>query len=355
MNIPDYVSPVIGHRVWRCDGGLVSINGERWYPTRPLTARCNAGLGISPVRRAAAVAVPHQAPQMSCTCGIYATKSRDQLPWIGFGLYGSLCGEVYLWGTVVEHELGWRAQFAYPKSLTLSTESLWCNLFVQREPTMKELELRLATLTAYRANMFMAHAKEKIALWTKHSGYDSAGLEHLREVATRRVSVPVAVLTGSHRWPILLQNGVEAKHAAEIVFYDVHLPLNGTDPIVRQIQDPCSRVVVIDLSPDNRPAATNAIGAIREANNQIFVFVRGERRPISVMATMRAGADHYLARDGRFDVQDAFTSLSIRGTSMRPKGGASPPGGLPPPPAVPVLSPWNWPRRPRPREVAWVI
>jgi hypothetical protein len=213
----------------------------------------------------------------------------------------------------------------------------------------------LATLTAYRVNMFMADAKGKIALWTKHSGDDSAGLERLREIATRWVTVPVAILTGSPRSPILLQNGVEAKHAAEIVFYDVRLPLNGTDPIVRQIQDPCSRVVVIDLSPDNLPAATHAIGAIREANNQIFVFVRGERRPISVIAAMRAGADHYLARDDKFDVQDAFTSLSIRGKSMRPKSGASPPRGLPPPPAVPVLSPWNWPRRPRPKELAWVM
>lgn len=354
MKIPDYVSPIVAHRVWRCDDGLVSINGERWYPGRPLAARCNAGLGLHVVRRAVAVPVPHEAPKMACTCGIYATKPLDQLPWTGFGLY-AICGEVYLWGTVVEHELGWRAQFAYPKSLILSVETLWFDQFFQREPSMKEVELRLAPLTAYRANIFMADGEENIALWTKHSGYDSAGLERLREIATRRVTVPVAVLTGNHRWPILLQNGVEAKHAAEIAFYDVHLPLSGTDPIVRQIQDPRSRVVVIDLNPDNLLAATHAIGAIREANNQIFVFVRGERTPISVAAAMRAGADHYLARDGRFDVQDAFTGLSIRGMSMRLKSGASPPGGPPPPPAVPVLSPRNWPRRPRPREVAWVI
>ena len=37
-----------------------------------------------------------------------------------FGIYG----EVYLWGTVVEHELGWRAQFAYPKNLFLSPDAL---------------------------------------------------------------------------------------------------------------------------------------------------------------------------------------------------------------------------------------
>jgi len=32
---------------------------------------------------------------------------------------GGIYGEVYLWGRVVEHPAGWRAQFAYPKTLKL--------------------------------------------------------------------------------------------------------------------------------------------------------------------------------------------------------------------------------------------
>ena len=33
-------------------------------------------------------------------------------------------GKVYLWGTVVEHERGWRAQFAYPKVLFLAADAI---------------------------------------------------------------------------------------------------------------------------------------------------------------------------------------------------------------------------------------
>ena len=44
-------------------------------------------------------------------------------------------GEVYLWGTVVEHELGWRAQFAYPKTLFLPPDLI--------PSDTKEMESRL--------------------------------------------------------------------------------------------------------------------------------------------------------------------------------------------------------------------
>jgi hypothetical protein len=48
----------------------------------------------------------NEAPQ-NCTCGIYAAKTAAHwIPSCGSGN----CGEVYLWGTVIEHSLGWRAQ-----------------------------------------------------------------------------------------------------------------------------------------------------------------------------------------------------------------------------------------------------
>ena len=95
MKIPDYVSPIEAYRAWGWDlAGLTSLSGECWRPGRPHTAQCGMALDR------------HQAPQMGCTCGIYATKDPESVSC--FGIYG----EVYLWGTVVEHELGWRAQFA---------------------------------------------------------------------------------------------------------------------------------------------------------------------------------------------------------------------------------------------------
>jgi hypothetical protein len=65
----------------------------------------------------------HEAPQATCTCGIYADKSFDHLRDQGY-LRRGIGGEVYLWGKVIEHQSGWRAQFAYPKTLVLSPESL---------------------------------------------------------------------------------------------------------------------------------------------------------------------------------------------------------------------------------------
>ncbi len=49
---------------------------------------------------------------------MYAAKNLEPLCEIDYEKLG-IHGEVYLWGTVVEHRLGWRAQFAYPKSLFL--------------------------------------------------------------------------------------------------------------------------------------------------------------------------------------------------------------------------------------------
>ena len=120
MNVPDYVSPIIGHRVWLWDGSKpMSINGELWQPSQPLVAKCKRGS-------------PHQPPHIDCSCGVYAAKTTEQLTALGLRPYG-ICGEVYLWGTIIEHRFGWRAQFAYPKSFLLPPEVLLFGRFVHRE------------------------------------------------------------------------------------------------------------------------------------------------------------------------------------------------------------------------------
>jgi hypothetical protein len=80
-------------------------------------------------------------------------------------------GEVKLWGTVVEHELGWRAQFAYPKSLVLPPGMA---LF-----STKEVESRLKTLAAYDIDIFIGGGRESIRLCRRGSGFDAAGLDFL--------------------------------------------------------------------------------------------------------------------------------------------------------------------------------
>jgi hypothetical protein len=80
-------------------------------------------------------------------------------------------GEVNLWGTVIEHELGYRACFAYPKTLFVPPGMA---LF-----STKEVESRLKTLAAYDIDIFIGGGREGIPLCRRGSGFDAAGLDYL--------------------------------------------------------------------------------------------------------------------------------------------------------------------------------
>lgn len=166
MNIPDYISPLVGHRVWRWkETGLQSLNGEPWLPGQHLEARCR----VAPAARHMAEAA-NEVPHRKCTCGIYAAKNGEHLRQIGYA-DGGVCGEVYLWGTVVEHKPGWRSQFAYPKSLGLPLSLL--------PFTLAELNARLLTLIAFGIDIFVLHNRESMRLWKHGHGYDSDGLDYV--------------------------------------------------------------------------------------------------------------------------------------------------------------------------------
>ncbi len=166
MKIPDYISPVVAHRVWRLDErGLRSLNGELWFPGQHLKARCR----VAPAARHLADAA-NEVPHGKCTCGIYAAKNSEHLRQIGYA-DGGICGEVYLWGTVVEHKLGWRSQFAYPKSVSLPLSLL--------PFTLAELNARLLALIAFGIDIFVLHQRESMPLWKHGQGYDSDGLDYI--------------------------------------------------------------------------------------------------------------------------------------------------------------------------------
>ena len=161
MNVPDYISPIIGYRVWRWDdAGLRSLNGKPWSPCKPLAAKCGAGKAHD----------AHEVPQTDCTCGVYAAKNLEHLRQFGYEGRG-IHGEVYLWGTVVEHGLGWRAQFAYPKSLALPADLI--------PSDTKEMEARLEALAAYSTDIFIVGGGQSISLCRRGSGFDAAGLDYL--------------------------------------------------------------------------------------------------------------------------------------------------------------------------------
>jgi hypothetical protein len=113
--------PIDGWRVWNLSEGaagprlLPAGSGvDSWEPRRATEARCGAprlltaGLG------------KHTAPDIRCRCGIYASRSLDvfERPRPAWPP-APVVGTVSLWGTVVEHERGWRGRFAYPSRLRL--------------------------------------------------------------------------------------------------------------------------------------------------------------------------------------------------------------------------------------------
>ena len=67
---------------------------------------------------------PHRAPKLTCTCGIYAAASyADALRFLQ--QYDEkndgrlVIGKVSLWGCVIQHENGYRAEYAFPQNLYL--------------------------------------------------------------------------------------------------------------------------------------------------------------------------------------------------------------------------------------------
>src|ERR1019366_7578286 len=153
----------------------MSLNGEPWLPGRPLAAACRVVERGAFVGSAKTVHGAHELPSVDCTCGVYAAKDPAHLRQFGYEGRG-IHGEVYLWGTVVEHKLGWRAQFAYPKSLFLPPDAI--------PFTLTQIDARLKTLIAFGADIFILGEHESIRFWKNGSGFDAAGLDYL--IKTRK-------------------------------------------------------------------------------------------------------------------------------------------------------------------------
>jgi len=116
--------PIVGWRQWNFmyPHFLANLGNDTIYgPREKIEVRCEQYstigtlvLGKDPSEQ--------QAPHLTCTCGIYAyTEKPRLLREIGKTNSGLrlVYGEINLWGKVIEHEDGYRAQFGYPKRL-------WC-------------------------------------------------------------------------------------------------------------------------------------------------------------------------------------------------------------------------------------
>jgi len=112
------VGVLLGWRCWstdRSEGLLrpIVMRGLVWKPRQPHEALCPEEV--------------HPVPSQACKCGLWAVCHPMLLNEVGWTnsppqgvpkLPGVLVvGQVALWGSIVEHERGWRAQFGYPTHL----------------------------------------------------------------------------------------------------------------------------------------------------------------------------------------------------------------------------------------------
>ena len=100
------VGPILAYRKWKVECGVLKSlnNNQAWPKGEPMVGKCVNHLNGPEVK----------APMNGCTCGVYAWKTRERIQGCSDAL---VCGVVALWGKVLEHKLGYRAEFAYPWAL----------------------------------------------------------------------------------------------------------------------------------------------------------------------------------------------------------------------------------------------
>jgi hypothetical protein len=123
--------PIEGWRAWRLrrtDTGLLRIAPTTprpdWEPGVPIHAECSGSHSREYMVYNPELVKFHRSPEPGCTCGIHATKDPRRLRRSRPGKTAGVIGTVAMWGRVIEHTKGWRAEFAYPARLRLVC--VWC-------------------------------------------------------------------------------------------------------------------------------------------------------------------------------------------------------------------------------------
>lgn len=104
--------PILAYRAWRIGVSklLSCLCDCYWKPRERMDASCNRN------------GIHAYVPAWECRCGFYAYKSEAALAasdYTDMGNDPTVCGRVALWGRVIDHDLGYRAQHAYPQVLYL--------------------------------------------------------------------------------------------------------------------------------------------------------------------------------------------------------------------------------------------
>lgn len=124
--IPDRIEPVVAYRLWNIYiSNPYMLKSHGWsgveWPYQKVLKAFHDGYRDDGNILHRIDECPGGMTYSFMKCGIYGTKtffsdkfnSRD---------FWYLLGQVYLWGLIIEHELGYRAEYAYPKCLYFDGE-----------------------------------------------------------------------------------------------------------------------------------------------------------------------------------------------------------------------------------------
>jgi hypothetical protein len=141
---------VVAWRFWDLDASGDQLllrspfRSSTWPLREPLHAEC-LGLNL-PGRRSGR---RHDAPGDECRCGVYGATYRELRAFLRTSLVRPsslpVLGRVQLWGRLVGNEFGWRAEWAYPEQLLVSTLS--DNAFAIAE-ALEAYDVRVSVLDA---------------------------------------------------------------------------------------------------------------------------------------------------------------------------------------------------------------
>ncbi|MDP9184108.1 MAG: hypothetical protein M3O29_00375, partial [Actinomycetota bacterium] len=111
--VPLSIEPMVGWRVWR----LVYYQGE-------IALHAYAQQRIWPAQQVVSATCihsrSHKSPSEGCSCGYYAADSVENLMRSNVFHNGvGVIGAIAMWGTVIEHARGARAELVYPARLRL--------------------------------------------------------------------------------------------------------------------------------------------------------------------------------------------------------------------------------------------
>jgi len=135
--------------------------------------------------------------------------------------------------------------------------------------------------------------------------------------------IAVTLLAQDKERLTVLQGRLESTQMGRNVFSHAGFPSGPTDPVLRQIQDVRTEVVLVDLDPENTRLAIRAIELIHNNTEDIVVFAVGPMTdPAVIVSAMRAGAREYLERNATSEgMVEALTRFSASRSKSRAASG----------------------------------